>query len=356
MHLMSCSPLDRGCFSHRIVLTSLVSCLALAALSVPSRAQQPTSDAPQYRQLAEGVEKVLDPERDFFELTSQHDVAELATEYDWAKDVVFRHDIWAFEFAFKPVRMIKVKVPGPDGEPREKLIWYMVYRVRNPGTIYRAEPTVYEARDLTEQEEEFLPVEEGDPAKKDTVAGRVVSLSEEEFIQELKQKYADENGMSPEEVDLEETPLKLQLPRFVPTFALYSIDTGGKTYLDRIIPSAMKPIQDREDANRPLKNTVEIAGRLPVSEAEGDQGVWGVVTWQDVDPRTDYFSIFIQGLSNAYRWEDTPNGRWFARKTLRLDFWRPGDEVDEDESEIRFLRHSWVFLDSSWSSRPPSGN
>jgi hypothetical protein len=51
-------------------------------------------------------------------------------------------------------------------------------------------------------------------------------------------------------------------------------------------------------------------------------------------------------LSNAYKWRDTQNavkepdqlfdGRHFFRKTLQLNFWRPGDNIDEHEEEIRF--------------------
>ena len=29
-------------------------------------------------------------------------------------------------------------------------------------------------------------------------------------------------------------------------------------------------------------------------------------------------------------------GRKFTRKTLQLNFWRPGDELDQSEREIRF--------------------
>ena len=54
----------------------------------------------------------------------------------------------------------------------------------------------------------------------------------------------------------------------------------------------------------------------------------------------------IEGLTNAYRWED-PEGAWndgdppgtgrtFTTKTLQLNFWRPGDEFDPHEDEIRF--------------------
>ena len=42
--------------------------------------------------------------------------------------------------------------------------------------------------------------------------------------------------------------------------------------------------------------------------------VWGIVTWEDIDPRTKWFSIYVEGLTNAYRWKDAPG------KFTRADF------------------------------------
>jgi hypothetical protein len=85
---------------------------------------------------------------------------------------------------------------------------------------------------------------------------------------------------------------------------------------------------------------------IPVSDGRIDRGVWGVATWTDIDPRMDFFSIYVGGLTNAYRWEDPPGayqpgdplgrGRRFAQKTLQLNFWRPGDERDPNEREYRY--------------------
>ena len=68
--------------------------------------------------------------------------------------------------------------------------------------------------------------------------------------------------------------------------------------------------------------------------------------WEDIDPEIDYLSVHVGGLTNAYRWKDAPQGfqegdppgkgRKFFRKTLQLNFWRPGDAVAENEREIRF--------------------
>ena len=86
--------------------------------------------------------------------------------------------------------------------------------------------------------------------------------------------------------------------------------------------------------------------------------MWGVATWEFVDPRMDFFSIYVKGLTNAYRFADQPGaykvgdapatGRRFAQKTLKLNFWRPGDEIDPREDEIFYgipgqVDHQWVF-------------
>ena len=65
---------------------------------------------------------------------------------------------------------------------------------------------------------------------------------------------------------------------------------------------ALGPIRTREDPNRHFLNTTEISeGKIAVGKT-----VWGIVTWEDVDPRTKWFSIYVEGLTNAYRWKDAP--------------------------------------------------
>ena len=122
-----------------------------------------------------------------------------------------------------------------------------------------------------------------------------------------------------------------------------------KAYLDRVLPLAMKAIQKREDPNRKLLDTVQMSEQpIPLSTADDDHSVWGVATWEFVDPRIDFFKIYVKGLTNAYRFADqagaykigdTPGtGRVFAQKTLKLNFWRPGDDIDPTKEEI-YLRH-----------------
>ena len=117
------------------------------------------------------------------------------TLFEMAKDAVFINDVWCLEFAFKPLRMIEVDVPQPSGRVQRKNIWYMVYRVRNTG------------------------------------AG-LTGKANDDGTFETAAKSTDEI-------------------RFIPELVLTSNDRSAgqrvrKAYLDRIVPAALGPIQQRE--------------------------------------------------------------------------------------------------------------
>ncbi|HEY2760648.1 MAG TPA: hypothetical protein VGI75_07890, partial [Pirellulales bacterium] len=132
-----------------------------------------------------------------------------------------------------------------------------------------------------------------------------------------------------------------------------------KAYLDRVLPLAVEAIQKREDAKRKLLDTVQMGEQpIPLSTADDDHSVWGVVTWEYIDPRIDFFNVYVKGLTNAYRFADPPGayklgdtpgtGRMVAQKTLKLNFWRPGDERQPEKEEIYYgipgqVDHEWVF-------------
>jgi hypothetical protein len=284
--------------------------LAVCVSSTAAFAQQ---TAPALRQFAPGVVTTIPVELEPQEIVGTHDLVEvranpdahwkpeLLTEsrtlYGMSDDVKFRRDAWGLEFSFKPLRMIAVDVPQADGSVERKLVWYMVYAVRNTG-------------------ETLTPV-------------------------------AGEDGI------VSAQPGKGGPVRFVPSFVLESQDrtAAGEpvriAYLDRVIPAAMAAIQAREAGGRKLLDSTQMAAQpIPVSTSPGDHRVWGVATWEDVDPRIDFFSVYVGGLTNSYRWTDPEGsysagdppgtGREFARKTLQLNFWRPGDEHYQSEGELRF--------------------
>ncbi len=271
-----------------------------------------------FRVLAPGVEITIPPDRVEDDTFSTHDVVEIlngipnlkwtpktepntATLRDMATETIFRHNIWYLEFTFQSPKMIWVDVPQPSGKMQRKLIWYMVYHVNNKGGHSK-------------------PVRKPDGTYE---------------VQKVDHAV-----------------------RFVPQFVLESAEYK-KAYLDRLIPVAVPAIEQKEDPNRHLLNSVEISAKpVAVSTDRSDNSVWGVATWESIDPRVDYFSISIQGLTNAYKWTDQPaefnvgdppgKGRVLTLKTLVLNFWRPGDEFVEDQRVIRYgipgqVDYSWVY-------------
>ena len=114
-----------------------------------------------------------------------------------AQNVVFRRPIWCLEFAFKPLRMIDVDVPQASGKMQRKRIWYLVYRVKNNG---------YDLRPA------------GQP---DKWGQTVFSVQEVNF------------------------PTRWFMPHLVLRSHEYD-----KEYLDRVIPSAQRAIEERERSGR----------------------------------------------------------------------------------------------------------
>ena len=264
----------------------------------------------QSQRFAPGVLTVVPPDQQYDETYSGPsqlvEIAEGFPDTDWdpnytaksetvfekAKRTVLRREIWCLEFAFKPVRTITVDVPQPSGKLQRKLVWYLVYRVRYLGGDLVPEPNV------------------------------------------------DEWGRTTYEV----SAVSRENRYFFPQFILRSHEFN-KSYQDRIIPAAKELIEQRELKGGELLNTVEISqAPIPLSTAENPREVWGLATWEEVDPRIDFFSVFVRGLTNAYKPVDLPDGfkpgdepgtgREFLSKTLRLNFWRPGDPVREQEDRI----------------------
>jgi len=239
--------------------------------------------------------KEAQPAPEAEETFTRGDVVELLAvkpELEYAKNVVFRRDIWNLQFRFKPVRMIYVDLPASPEKAQRKLIWYMVYNVTNTGQAMH--PT-----EVADGTYEIRPMS---------------------------------------------TPVE-----FIPRFVLESPEYQ-KYYLDRVIPVAFAAIRMREDPSRQFISSADVV------KIEPDESVWGIATWEDVDPRIDRFSIYVGGLTNAYEWEEGPykpgqaiaSGRRLRRKWLKINFWRPGDEYYPHEREIRYglpdqVDYEWVY-------------
>lgn len=304
-------------FRHAAVV--LAACVLIPATSAVVSAQSASGrPLPKPRVFAPGVLTTIPVDVSPEETVANHDIIELRSnaELPWDPELVsksrtlhsrasrvrFERDIWCLEFSFKPLRMMWVDLPTASGGVEKTLVWYLVYQVRNTGDVLGpAAPSV-----------------------------------------------------KPEDFDAAAATTKSeQARRFVPNFVLegHELNAAGqrlyRVYLDRVIPAALEPIRRRETPGRVLHTSASIAETpIPVASDRNAEGVWGVAMWQGVDPEIDFFSVYTRGLTNAYRWSDTPGayqpgdppgkGRNFTRKTLQLCFWRPGDRFLEHESEVHF--------------------
>ena len=223
--------------------------------------------------------------------------ASTRTLFERSLQVPLRRNVWGLEFTFKPFRMIEVDIPQASGKMQRKTIWYMVYRVR-----YLGQEVHFEAQ--------------------------------QDNIGQADPRYTRFNNIRKD----------AQFRYLIPYFTLRS-HLQDKEYLDRLIPSARDEIAGVEKVPGRLLNSVEMAStKIPREDAESGKGVWGVVTWEDIDPRTNFFSLYVQGLTNAYRYKDTAEnpqvgdeiaaGRVIELKTLQLNFYRPGDTIELTKDNI----------------------
>ena len=56
----------------------------------------------------------------------------------------------------------------------------------------------------------------------------------------------------------------------------------------------------------------------------------------DVEPGLDFFSIDVFGLTNAFEQDGEGEDAPYRRKALTLNFYRPGDRMDQTEDRVRF--------------------
>ncbi|TWT80069.1 hypothetical protein CA13_14820 [Planctomycetes bacterium CA13] len=203
---------------------------------------------------------------------------------EMAEEVFLRREIYAFEFSFKPLRQIYIDVPRSDGRMQRKLIWYLVFRIRYRGGDLRPAADVVGGKEIFE---------------------RIESVS-------------------------------YQSRRIFPMLVLNN-RISGKRYVDRILPTAKQKIAIREQITAPLYNTVEISrAEIPQSTDPASPGVWGVATWEDVDPKLDFLSVDVFGLTNAFEQDGEGPDAPYRKKALQLNFYRPGDAVKQTEDKIRF--------------------
>jgi len=189
-------------------------------------------------------------------------------------------NLFVMEVQFRPMGLVTVPITDPQsGRTSRQLIWYQVFRTRNVALESPVDNT------------DTKPVNPKDPI-----------------------------------------PRPYMIPEF---FLIADGKDRVQVYADKVIPEAVAAIEQREKLE--LKNTVEIIQRIPEPAADGDDPTWiyGVATWSGIDPETDYFKLFAEGFSNGYKTTKIGDEQVLLRKTIELKYWRPGDDIQQTDAEIR---------------------
>lgn len=289
------------------------------------------------------------------------------------QNITLRREIGCFEFAFTSLQVRVMEVPQPSGKMQRKTIWYLPYRIRNLGahfvpqdmdatanakfkqsTVIVPGASVPDTTGLLGEDRNPYQIPETEREELEIDVDRMADIAKRDY-QELKtgglarsdttSKYSMIDrffgrfileGRVQTDFSLEKTPTPFGL-RDKPgdsTMSRYE----KKEYLDQIIPSLIPKIRRIEDPATKFYDTVSISRiNIPADSDPDSAGVWGVAVWQDLDPRLDYISIYVTGLSNAFQMFELPDGKKkFKHKTLQLNFWRPGDIHDEPEDQVRY--------------------
>lgn len=211
---------------------------------------------------------------------------------------VFYHDVWEYEISIIPLRQAVLNVPDlKTNTTKRKNVWYVIYRIRDRGNTI----TYQTAR------------------------------------QSPKLDYAMSNMKKDQPIPAEK---KFFLPQFYLEGSVIADVKDAQyetvSYHDTIIPMALRQIQQLHDPSLTLLDSVQMSQTgIPLAKADADGGVWGVAMFEDVDPRLDYVNLKVEGLSNAFRINQTA-GQPNLRKVLQINFSRPGGIINEHRDKIHY--------------------
>jgi hypothetical protein len=212
--------------------------------------------------------------------------------------IVFFHDIWEYEFSFVGgLRQAILNVPDLEtNTTTQKNIWYIIYRIRD--------------------------------------RGNTVTYEQVRQSPQLNYVFSDLR---------KDQPIPAEQKFFLPQFFLEGYVMGDSKegyrpvqYHDKIIPMGLRQIQRRHDPSLTLLDPVQMSqATIPLAQTDADGGLWGAALFEDVDPRIDFVNLKVEGLSNAFRLSSQPD-QPSLRKTLQLNFWRPGGIVGEHKDRIDY--------------------
>jgi hypothetical protein len=200
--------------------------------------------------------------------------------------------LWVLDFKIRPLRSIKVNVPG-RGEQVCYYLWYQVVnRTAEPHTFVPDFELVTQDTHMTYRDE-ILP----------TVQEAIAQLEDPDNLLKIKNS-----------VEISREPIPPSLPNALPRAV-----TGVAIWTD---PNEPLP-RDSEEIKK------EKAGRPKMTDS-------------------NYFSIFVAGLSNGWSETEAVGGGEpeVRRKTLQLKFRRFGDGALRRDEDIRYIDYQWLYRSS----------
>jgi len=210
--------------------------------------------------------------------------------------------IWVLDVRFKPLRSIKVNVPG-RGEQVCYYLWYQVINKTAKPQIFvpNFELVTHDTRMV--YRDEILP----------TVLDAIIDLEDPSGILKIKSSNS-----------ITRDPIPASRPQ--------------------AIPRAITGIAIFTDPNEPLpRDTPQEKQRKAKMPKLSD---------------SNFFSIFIAGLSNGYAVTEAigdAKKEIVRRKTLQLKFRRFGDGALRRDEDIRYIGHEWLYRASDLEIPPEPG-
>jgi len=202
--------------------------------------------------------------------------------------------LWVLDVKFKPLRSIKVNIPGRG----EQVCWYLWYQVINKTAaahtfVPNVELVTHDTRMV--YKDEILP----------SVLDAISALEDPSGVQKIKSA----NAITREPIPASRP---MALPRPVTGVFIFT------------------------DPNEPLPRDSEAVRRAKAAKPKLAD--------------SNFFSIFIGGLSNG--WAETEavgdaSKTIIRRKTLQLKFQRIGDGTLRRDEDIRYIGHEWLYRASS---------
>lgn len=200
--------------------------------------------------------------------------------------------LWVLDFKMKPLRSIKVNVPG-RGEQTCYYLWYQVInKTPEPHTFIPDFELVTQDTRVTYRDEILPRVQEA-----------IIAREDPSGVLDIKNS-----------VTITKDPIPPSRPM--------------------ALPRAITGVAIWTDPNEPLVNDSD--------EVKKKKSTALKLT------NSNFFSIYVAGLSNGWAESEAADGSLIVRrKTLQLKFRRFGDGTLRRDEDLRYIDHEWLYRASS---------